>query len=126
VPSPYAGKANPAWLTLPEDRRRDLARRMAVYAAMVDRMDVAIGRVVADIRARGRMENTLIVFFGDNGTAGEAAQIGRVQGQKLSGKKGTMQECGSLVPMIVNWPAMIKKPGFRNDASDETRGLHCL
>lgn len=71
VPSPYAGKANPAWLTLPEDRRRDLARRMAVYAAMVDRMDVAIGRVVADIRARGRMENTLIVFLSDNGACWE-------------------------------------------------------
>ena len=46
-PSPYAGKDNPAWSSLPEDRRRDLARRMAVYAAMVDRLDVAVGRVVA-------------------------------------------------------------------------------
>src|SRR5512137_3164776 len=45
-PSPYAGKDNPAWSSLPEHRRRDLARRMAVFAAMVDRLDATVGRVV--------------------------------------------------------------------------------
>ncbi len=62
---------NPAWDTLPQDRRADLARRMAIYAAMVDRMDQQIGRVFEVVRARGQWENTLIVFTSDNGACAE-------------------------------------------------------
>ncbi len=62
---------NPAWDSLPEDRRLDLARRMAIYAAMVDRMDQQIGRVIADLKAAGEWENTLIVFTSDNGACFE-------------------------------------------------------
>jgi arylsulfatase len=75
-PSPYAGKPNPAWLSFPEDRRRDLARRMATFAAMVDRMDVAIGRVVADLKAHGQFEQTLILFLSDNGACWEWDPLG--------------------------------------------------
>ncbi len=62
---------NPAWDTIPRDRREDLARRMAIYAAMVDRMDQNIGRVIADLRATGQLDNTLIVFLSDNGACAE-------------------------------------------------------
>jgi arylsulfatase A len=89
-----------------------------LYADNISYMDKLVGKLVHTLDSLKLRENTLIVFFGDNGTAGEAAQIGRVQGQKLSGKKGTMQECGSLVPMIVNWPGMIKKPGVSNSLID--------
>ncbi len=75
-PSPYAGQENPAWTSLPEDRRRDLARRMAVFAAMVDRMDQAIGRVVADLKAHGQFDNTLILFLSDNGACWEWDPLG--------------------------------------------------
>jgi arylsulfatase A-like enzyme len=70
-PSPFAGKDNPAWHDLPENRRRDLARRMAVYAGMVDRMDQAIGRVTDHLRRTGQLENTLILFLSDNGACWE-------------------------------------------------------
>jgi arylsulfatase A len=89
-----------------------------LYADNISYMDKLVGKLLHTLDSLKLRENTLIVFFGDNGTAGEAAQIGRVQGQKLSGKKGTMQECGSLVPMIVNWPGMIKKPGVSNSLID--------
>jgi arylsulfatase len=62
---------NPAWDSLPEERRLDLARRMAIYAAMVDRMDQQIGRVLDDLKAAGEFENTLIVFTSDNGACAE-------------------------------------------------------
>ncbi len=75
-PSPYAGRENPPWASLPEDRRRDLARRMAVFAAMVDRMDAAIGRVVSELRAHGELDNTLIVFLSDNGACWEWDPLG--------------------------------------------------
>lgn len=62
---------NPAWDTLPADRRADLARRMAIYAAMVDRMDHNIGRVLGELRARDALENTLVLFLSDNGACAE-------------------------------------------------------
>jgi arylsulfatase len=67
----WAAKANPAWDTVPEERRVDLARRMAVFAAMVEQMDSNIGRVVADLRASGELDNTLILFCSDNGACAE-------------------------------------------------------
>ncbi len=66
-----ADKQIPAWETLPEDRRKDLARRMATFAAMVDRMDQAVGRVVGYLKRTGQLENTLILFLSDNGACGE-------------------------------------------------------
>lgn len=67
----WADKENPAWDSLPEDRRRDLARRMAVFAAMVDRMDQNIGRVTAELKRSGQLDNTVIFFLSDNGGCAE-------------------------------------------------------
>ncbi|MDV6030264.1 MAG: arylsulfatase [Phycisphaera sp. RhM] len=62
---------NPAWDTLPRDRQLDLARRMAIYAAMIDRMDQQIGRVIENLKAAGELDHTLIVFTSDNGACFE-------------------------------------------------------
>ncbi len=67
----WADKDNPAWESLPAARRADLARRMAVFAAMVDRMDQAIGRVLARLKETGQFDNTLIFFLSDNGACAE-------------------------------------------------------
>ena len=80
IPKPEAARkhgsmtkdgGNPPWDSLPEDRRTDLAYRMATYAAMVERMDASIGRLVADLRKAGQLENTLILFLSDNGACAE-------------------------------------------------------
>jgi arylsulfatase len=62
---------NPAWDKLDADRRADLARRMAVYAAMVDRLDQNVGRLVDDLRKHDELENTLLLFLSDNGACAE-------------------------------------------------------
>ena len=62
---------NPAWADVPEDRQQDLARRMAIFAAMVDVMDQNIGRVIADLEQKGELNNTLIIFISDNGACAE-------------------------------------------------------
>jgi len=62
---------NPAWDTLPANRRADLARRMAIYAAMIDRMDQQIGRIIRDLKSNSQFKNTLIVFTSDNGACFE-------------------------------------------------------
>lgn len=49
------------------------ARAMAVHAAMVDRMDQGIGRIIATLKETGQLENTLIVFLSDNGASSEDA-----------------------------------------------------
>ena len=67
----WADKVNPAWDSLPADRRADLARRMAVYAAAIDVMDRNIGRVVAHLKQTGEWDNTLIFFLSDNGGCAE-------------------------------------------------------
>jgi len=47
------------------------ARNMETYAAMIDRMDQGIGRIVDQLKADGRLENTLILFLQDNGACAE-------------------------------------------------------
>lgn len=100
--------------------------RMAVYAAMVDRMDQGIGRVLAALRERGQEENTLTMFLSDNG--GCAEPVGRdsceepgpadtFQGYLLPWANASntpfrlfkhwTHEGGIATPFIVHWPARI-------------------
>ncbi len=61
--------AVPAWRDA-SDREWE-ARRMAVYAAQIDRMDQGIGRIVAALRETGQLDDTLILFLADNGGCAE-------------------------------------------------------
>ena len=72
----FSGKENPAWNSLPADRREDLARRMATYAAMVEHVDQGIGRILADLDKNGELANTLILFTSDNGACYEWGPFG--------------------------------------------------
>jgi len=60
-----------AWDALNPEQQQQLDYRMAVYAAQVHRMDWNIGRVVAQLRASGQLDNTLIIFLSDNGGCAE-------------------------------------------------------
>ena len=59
------------WSELGEAQRKFQAEKMAVHAAMVDRMDREIGRVLAQLRSTGALENTLVMFLSDNGASAE-------------------------------------------------------
>ena len=61
----------PPWSSLANDRKPDLARRMAIYAAMVDRMDYGIGQILQDLSLNDELDNTLIIFVSDNGACAE-------------------------------------------------------
>ena len=61
----------PAWNTLTAVQRQQAARKMELYAAMIEYMDVQIGRLIGHLKQAGKYDNTLIVFISDNGAAGE-------------------------------------------------------
>lgn len=72
----YSGRPNPAWDSLPENRREDLAYRMAVYAAMVRHVDEGMGRIIAQLREAGTYDDTLILVLSDNGACYEWGPFG--------------------------------------------------
>jgi len=63
----------PDWNSLPEDERRMDAKRMAVYAGMLEYMDMSIGRVLDFLKRKGMLDNTIVIFMSDNG--GEAHEL---------------------------------------------------
>ncbi len=60
----------PAWDTLPEELRKNEARRMELYSAMIDNIDYHLGRLLTHLKKTGVYDNTLVIFFSDNGANG--------------------------------------------------------
>jgi arylsulfatase A-like enzyme len=59
------------WEQLTSEQRRFQATKMAIHAAMIDRMDQEIGRILQQLKAMGAFEDTLIFFASDNGASAE-------------------------------------------------------
>ena len=76
-----------------------------LYAAVVDAMDQAIGRVLAALDAAGVADNTIVWFLSDNGGANYAT--GGAYNHPLRGGKGETFEGGIRVPSVVRWPARL-------------------
>ncbi len=91
-----------------------------VYADNVTYMDKLVGKLVAELERQKLREKTLIVFFGDNGTANGRADRATIGGRRLDGAKGSMLEGGSLEPLIVNWPGVTPAGRVRQDLVDST------
>jgi arylsulfatase len=66
----------PAWDDLNDGERKLYARQMEVFAAMLDHVDVQIGRIVDKLEALGELDNTLIFVTADNGSSGEGGLSG--------------------------------------------------
>jgi arylsulfatase len=115
------------WDELTAEQRRFQATKMAIHAAMVDRMDQEIGRVIAQLKAMGVYENTLILFASDNGASAEImVRNGGHDPQASPGSAGSylclgpgfssvgntphrrhktwVHEGGISTPLIAHWP----------------------
>ena len=79
------------------------------FRDMVAYADKAVGQIVSQLEMSGVRDNTLIIFTGDNGT--DTPIVTPWNGKKVLGGKGTMSDTGTRVPLIVNWPAGIRKAG---------------
>ncbi len=74
-----------------------------IYAAMVDKMDEAMGRVLNEVDAAGLKENTIVLFFSDNGGFyGFGGNNKPLRGQKLQTFEG-----GIRVPAVIRWPGRL-------------------
>lgn len=78
VPAKPEGHIGKEWEELSEQERKESARKMEVYAAMVEMIDEGIGQVVDYLESTGELDNTFICFISDNGAEGlmmEALQL---------------------------------------------------
>ncbi|NML26332.1 arylsulfatase [Zoogloea dura] len=70
----------PRWDSLTPEQKASEARRMTVYAAMIDNMDRQIGRVLDYIKQKGELDNTFVFFMSDNGADGNSVyDVGRTR-----------------------------------------------
>jgi arylsulfatase A-like enzyme len=81
----------------------------AVYAAMVEAMDLAVGKVLAKLDELGLRENTLVIFTSDNGGL-STSEGWPTSNRPLRGGKGWMYEGGIREPLLMRWPGVVK-PG---------------
>ena len=87
----------------------------ALYRDNVAYLDKQLGDLVAHIDKLGLREKTLIVFSGDNGTAGRSRTL---KGRELSGQKASMQDCGAHVPFIASWKGTTPEGKTIKDLTD--------
>lgn len=122
----------PAWDSLAAETQKWEARRMAAYAALIDRVDQELGRVLADLEKNNELENTLILFVSDNGACPyDRNNVGQnkepyqpnvawsdstgwawARNSPFRFYKQNQFEGGIATPAIIHWPAGLKtKPG---------------
>ena len=92
------------------DKTPDSSHNNPEYAAMIESVDNSVGRVNEALEALGLSENTILIFFSDNGGHGVYTDQ-----KPLRGGKGMFYEGGIRVPMFAYWPEKIKG----NTKSDE-------
>ena len=83
------------------------------YAAMVETMDTAVGRVLDHLRLRGLEENTVVCFFSDNGGL-STSEGSPTSNLPLRGGKGWVYEGGIREPCLIKWPGHVA-PGTTCD-----------
>ncbi|MES2438006.1 MAG: arylsulfatase [Verrucomicrobiota bacterium] len=118
----------PAWDSLTPEQQDRYDHLMAIYAAVLERMDRAVGDLVNGLKQRGQLDNTLILFLSDNGGNAEAGVQGRSEGKNLGDAESTVfigqcwatlnntpftrykhhtDEGGISTPLIAHWPKAI-------------------
>ena len=89
-----------------------------LYADNIAYMDKLVGQLVAELDRLHLREKTLLVFAGDNGTAPGGSARSTLGGRAIIGRKATMLEGGSRVPLIATWPGTTPAGKVNRDLTD--------
>ncbi|QDT67006.1 sulfatase-like hydrolase/transferase [Calycomorphotria hydatis] len=126
----YYPMALPHWPMVPtphskvwQDSSRRLEESTDYFPDMVAYMDEIVGRLVDGIDDLGLREETLILFYSDNGT--DARITSRFDGEDVQGGKASTKQTGIRVPLIANWPGHVK-PGVNSDLVEASDFLPTL
>ncbi|HID21752.1 MAG TPA: sulfatase, partial [Planctomycetaceae bacterium] len=96
-----------------QPRRVRILQKHPTYAAMVESMDRAVGRVLEKLRQLGLEEKTIIFFMSDNGGLSTSEGL-PTSNLPLRGGKGWVYEGGIREPFLIKWPG-VTKPGSTCD-----------
>lgn len=117
------------WETLSDEEKAMVSRDMEVYAAMVDYMDMSIGRVFAYMKEVGEYDNTLIIFFSDNGANGvpPSAYPGNGDGTYIGSFDNSLENRGlpnSFIDMGAGWAQAVSTPSRLFKSFTTQGGIH--
>jgi len=93
-------------------------QRNPIYGAMVQSMDEAVGQLLRTLDELGLTENTILIFFSDNGGVHFAEIEGApiTSNWPLRGGKATTYEGGTREPCVIVWPGGVVNPGSQSNA----------
>ncbi|MDR0278635.1 MAG: arylsulfatase [Paucimonas sp.] len=100
----------PGWAQLSPAQRQVEARKMEIYAAMVDNLDYSIGRLLEYLKSTGQYDNTLIVFMSDNGAAGERHEQFYPAGPDTDNRLENLGRRGSQIDYGLRWAEVSAAP----------------
>lgn len=135
-----------SWDSLTEEEKDRFDHIMAVYAAVVSHIDRSIGDLVARLKERGVLDNTLILLMSDNGGNAESGPNGRTDGDPANAAsnwfcgeswaylqntpfrkyKHFNHEGGISSPLIAHWPAQIKAESGSSEGRLVTTPAHLI
>ena len=90
---------------IPAEKKKELQLKYALHAAMMEKIDENVGKLVAAIKETGELENTLIFYFSDNGAA---SHVGDMMNSPYYGCKGLKWEGAIKTHCIASWPKVIQ------------------
>ncbi len=97
------------WNSITEDQKDTEDLKMAIYAAMIDRMDYNIGRVMNTLRSNDELDNTIVLFVSDNGSSAEVVNKPGMASDGNMGAVGQWTSLGSDWANVSNTPFRMYK-----------------
>jgi arylsulfatase len=117
----------PEWQELSDKQKKIEARRMEIYAAMVDNLDQHVGRLIRYLEDRDQLDNTFIVFMSDNGADGGDPHgiAGNVRWipQNFDNSLANMGHRGSFVHYGPQWGQVSSTPFSHYKTSTREGGI---